>query len=779
MFEEADLQQPQDLHEFKSNPAFEKRFNERKKREELEKARARSGKGFLDNLEESEASSSLPEDETGLLDSDDITMKVMSTISKLRTRDPEIYRPDKKYFDEADFAESTKMLETGRLGKREAPFTYKKMISEDFRRGNLAAQAEAEEESEREETPFETEQRIKREFKSAIEQSAGDDGEELFTVKQKSRAQTLGEEEEFRRFLEKQKKRDAREAEKLQSVWGDTQTLDDGDKFLRKFLLTKGWIDQDAEEEKRRWAREQERADREDEQREAEMDDYEEKLNFRFERQGGNKITTYERDVEETMRQKDSKRAELRKAREERKQTEAASFKTEADVLKQIKREEIEKKVRQLMQAGGLRREAAEDALKLALKGEFSDQQYDSAMATAFDDGYYEAEEEDEEQLKKYVQEVDENIDKILAGTEPREEDRAQAAKPDEDVALKATSNLPIMLKKKLGKEEAAAMSESLQTNLWWYCDNCGRGIRPLEARYDCMECEDYTECKQCSELNGHDHKMKRFIVPEGCAPPQNEQVEAYLERLLKCLKCAAKIDSTHTHFRSKEDPDYVLCESCLHYSKKNNKKQFEKVLPTALNVFKIVEAGDFQQLEGVASEELGRMIDEYHKLDYEDVIAGGLKTRFKYVKVQGEDYKLDDDDMIYADDRVLNRYLSVKKIAPYKPAEISDKHRKKMKKLLSLVKLSAAKNKQMVTQHIELNREEEHLKLLARRSAKYKKKLEKFLEKKERLLRQQERRIEEQEEQEPVKLADYSQVEFVDVNDTGVSGNRLKSYGL
>lgn len=46
----------------------------------------------------------------------------------------------------------------------------------------------------------------------------------------------------------------------------------------------------------------------------------------------------------------------------------------------------------------------------------------------------------------------------------------------------------------------------------------CFKGIKEGEGRYECLECEDFTQCKACADLKDHPHKMKKFIVPNGCA---------------------------------------------------------------------------------------------------------------------------------------------------------------------------------------------------------------------------------------------------------------------
>ncbi|KAJ2635600.1 Ribosome biogenesis protein Kri1 [Coemansia sp. RSA 1286] len=60
--------------------------------------------------------------------------------------------------------------------------------------------------------------------------------------------------------------------------------------------------------------------------------------------------------------------------------------------------------------------------------------------------------------------------------------------------------------------------------------------------------------------------------------------------------------------------------------------------------------------------------LDNYYQLDFEDVVGDDLATRFKYAKVKPVDYGLTPAEILLADDKFLNEYVSVKKIAAYRP---------------------------------------------------------------------------------------------------------------
>jgi protein KRI1 len=75
--------------------------------------------------------------------------------------------------------------------------------------------------------------------------------------------------------------------------------------------------------------------------------------------------------------------------------------------------------------------------------------------------------------------------------------------------------------------------------------------------------------------------------------------------------------------------------------------------------------------------EQLNKMLDEMHQLDYEDIV-GGQPVRFKYTQVKPDYHGLEPWQILLADDKDLNDIYSIKKIAPYRAGdkEKRDKHK-------------------------------------------------------------------------------------------------------
>ena len=186
-------------------------------------------------------------------------------------------------------------------------------------------------------------------------------------------------------------------------------------------------------------------------------------------------------------------------------------------------------------------------------------------------------------------------------------------------------------MKHKISPEEVHNIQEKTQLNLWWYCNSCLKGIQKLEQRFDCFECENYSLCKKCYFLNVHDHKMKKFVVPETSNPPTDEEIQRMLEQMNHCFECEEVIDKFHSYYLNKTDEEKRLCENCIYFIKEGEKLR------------------DYKQIKPEKSSNAG--VSPYDLVDFEDVIGNDIKTRFSYIPVKQEDFGLTDAELLFADD--------------------------------------------------------------------------------------------------------------------------------
>ncbi|EGG06722.1 uncharacterized protein MELLADRAFT_86393 [Melampsora larici-populina 98AG31] len=133
---------------------------------------------------------------------------------------------------------------------------------------------------------------------------------------------------------------------------------------------------------------------------------------------------------------------------------------------------------------------------------------------------------------------------------------------------------------------------------------------------------------------------------------------------------------------------------------KKREKKQSKKQKFIGETLGEEVEAeepnGELERelidLEALPSDKRKKRIldalDEYHKLDYEDLI-GDLRTRFKYTEVEPDPLNITPAEILMATDAELNDIIGLGKLAPYRtePDKKSATRKKKLKELRGRLK--------------------------------------------------------------------------------------------
>ncbi|TKY72386.1 KRI1-like protein [Spatholobus suberectus] len=371
---------------------------------------------------------------------------------------------------------------------------------------------------------------LKKAFLEAVEREGLEDGEEeFFTVKQK-----VGEED-------KVNSDDKEFEEKLDEYFGGDVESNENSKFLRSYFMNKMWIDKSGKNLNVG----------EDELQEISEDEMElerqEEYEYRFQEHPGDRVLGHARKVEGSVRKKINTRKEQRKSKEERMAIAQKEREEELKHLKNLKKKEIQEKVKKIMQTAGIHDDDIIPLSTAEIEEEFDPEEYDRMMKKAFDDKYYNTEDADPDFCS----------------------DNDDIEKPDFE------------------KED-----ELLGLPKGW--DACGSS-------------------------NGG------FLVAR--------------EKALK-----EKIENT-------SDDDLPEGE--------DEKEE------------KIPEEGSRKRKRKTALLEKARraMMDEYYKLDYEDTI-GDLKTRFKYAKTKPNRFGMSASEILLMEDKELNQYVSLKKLAPYQDEE-------------------------------------------------------------------------------------------------------------
>ena len=457
----------------------------------------------------------------------------------------------------------------------------------------------------------------------------------------------------------------------LQQIWGDDKKLSKDERFLRNYILSEGWLDKNTTGLNKNLLL----IDKEDEENEDKFDDFENKYNHRFEEEGGANITTYQRNID-SYRHKDDSRAVKRKEHEQRKEEEKNKKKEEIKNEKLKQAEEIKKKINKLERIAGT--EKIGELLEEFENKDFDMEEFDQKMNEIFNKEYYNKELNEDEldtlnaRQEKHL-ELEENED---------EEENNEEKRGNND-----NDN---------GNEES---------QLWFYCDECKKALREGKIKYECKTCEDYTLCKKCFKKKGHEHQMKKDKVPIGCSPPDNAEElikkaeKEQEENILKCSRCQ-KIIVENKYYICTEDAckDLHFCKDCRGLGKNiHEHKLIKYIIPEVSNA-----EDDNQKTK---KERLEELIDQKANYNIDDIIDGKIGTKFHYTKVPKENSGLTDDMLLLLDDKILNKYLPLKKITAYSDYSMPEYKKKQM--LYRFEKLVNKKKREIAIEYENRNKNE------------------------------------------------------------------------
>lgn len=529
-----------ELNTLKINENFAKKFQHNKRREILEKAQTKYGKN-LDIENGSESSENESEDSNANLINKNIMTKFLETMVNFddETKKDKLLNEKDPIFEEKDFILSNKKVKNEEKNK----FSIKDNIL------NYQHYKEVEEEPNEEDNFDSVNYKVKNTKKDDKEKKAFleannlneqddnnnddyvDDG--FLTVK---KDQEFNIEESFKNVKDYNKLKDSDinlndknderdladldyneiieqvakkkehtvplENKDLLSKFAakNNKKLSKEDRFLRNYILSEVWRD----DNKKAFTKKMQLIDREDEEKEDIMDEFEQKLNFRFEEQGGSNLTSYARDIDTGYRLKDDSRINKRKEKELKKKDDLNKQISELELAKKVKKEELQEKIKKIQKISGNDKIINEKFNTLLLEEDYDQTKFDKIMDKLFNDEYYnEGEDENLDELLKSDKTFDYNLEKNI----PNKDDMEKQIKEDKNYFADENDN------------NIQNHENDNEDNEWFLCDECRLPIKEGKLKYECNQCEDYIVCKGCYSKKGenHPHKLKKSKVPIGC----------------------------------------------------------------------------------------------------------------------------------------------------------------------------------------------------------------------------------------------------------------------
>lgn len=398
---ESESGEGQDVHQLTINEHYAKAFEYKKEREELQRLKEQYGSDPDSSEEESTDSEELESEDS---DGEELTpamdAAILRTLARIKRKDPGIYEDGKDIFGEEQekTAKSAKASLSRPAGPAKEPKSKGKPLT--IRAANLQSallsRSPSPEHAEAETVTHAEEQRRLRDETIAAFHTIDDEDEDFLVPREKTMDEVAREEEEYRRFLEKEvgdlrelvdvegpsavveqspgggdqdkKERKKRKKDKKDKEEGSSKATGSSKKeqdqdFLVNYILNRGWIDRSSKrvptygevtsQSRKGKAKADdtdesasERGPGEDDDEEEEVfddivDRFESSYNFRFEETDGTEIKSYPRNLPSLVRREDTTRKDARERRKQRKEEELAKRKEEVRRLKGLKVKEI------------------------------------------------------------------------------------------------------------------------------------------------------------------------------------------------------------------------------------------------------------------------------------------------------------------------------------------------------------------------------------------------------------------------------------------------------
>jgi len=230
-------------------------------------------------------------------------------------------------------------------------------------------------------TTYDEEQRaLKEAFHTSLLEDEED--EDLIKPKSRSKIDKETEEQEYQQFLRNSLQDEASQnlLQQLTSLASapegkQVETEDDGEAFLAKYLLNRGWLEPSTTHPA---LYEEDETDDDDK-----AEEFETQYNFRYEQPGAGEVITHARTLS-TARRGDERRKKERERKRAAKEAEKNREMEEIARLRNLRRMELEERIRRIEGVAGAGGWTEKD-----LEGDFDPEEWDNRMQGVFDDDYY------------------------------------------------------------------------------------------------------------------------------------------------------------------------------------------------------------------------------------------------------------------------------------------------------------------------------------------------------------------------------------------------------
>ncbi|XP_050445037.1 protein KRI1 homolog [Cataglyphis hispanica] len=406
--------------ELKINTEYASIYDNFRQKEELHKLKAKYGEDAAASDDESSDSSSSDDDEN--IHNSQFDKEFLITLACLKSEDPRIYDEKIKFFSDItipDISEDTEANEQGKKKSKKEKALFlrdyeRKIIME--RDGRFSSSEDEDDTRQKTKskmpTYVEEQEQLRDSFKHVLKDENEDEDTDLLQIKQKTEDEKYKEEESYKEWLKGQEvKIDPKDEEVLKPLrefWSDPN-LDANEKFLRDYVLNNKYMKNESYTTDLKYNEMIHDSDEnlsEDEKTIQKQEEFERKYNFRFEEPDQEFIKKYPRTMENSMRKKDTRRAQKRAEVRQRKEEEKQRKKEELKQLKALKRKEIEEKIEKLKEITGNNDMHFEN---VDFDADFDPNEHDKKMKELFNDEYY-AGGEDENQKPEFP-EIDDELD--------------------------------------------------------------------------------------------------------------------------------------------------------------------------------------------------------------------------------------------------------------------------------------------------------------------------------------------------------------------------------